>query len=105
MTENAINPTNGRTNGWRFSKEVPISVVGFLILQAVLLIVFIADLSSTVKGLVTAQVNAYTKDDARKDRELNDSKLERIKDKEDEITRRTALLEAQFNELRARVVK
>jgi hypothetical protein len=96
-------------NGWRFSKDVPISVVGFLLLQAILLIVSYVDLVGTVKGLVAAQVvsqgTAYTKDDARKDRELSDSKLARIQDKEEEITRRIALIEAQFNELRARVVK
>jgi hypothetical protein len=96
-------------DGWRFSKDIPISVVGFLILQAVFLIVSYVDLISTVKGLVAANIvstaTAYTKDDARKDRELMESKLVNIANKEDEMTRRIALLEAQANELRARLTK
>jgi peptidoglycan hydrolase CwlO-like protein len=105
MTELHI---NGNGSKLRWFKD-PIAILVVVILQTISFTVFLTTMNATLNGVVKdnaeSKVNAYTKDDARKDRELQDSKLERIKDKEDEMTRRTALLEAQFNELRARVVK
>lgn len=84
---------------WRISKDIPISVVGFIVLQTILLTWFLAGQSAKLTAVVDDNTNAkaaaYTKDDARKDRELMDSKLINVQNKEDEITRRMALIEAQ----------
>lgn len=96
---------NGR-NGWRLSKDIPISVVGVIIMQTLIAVWFIAGLSNglsqVVKDNAESKATAYSKEDARHEREFMEQKFLLLQNKDEEITRRIALLEAQLNELKLR---
>jgi hypothetical protein len=90
---------------WRFSKEVSLGLLAYLIVQTVFGIVFINDLSSSVKSLVLAQaaalLTAYSKEDARHEREFMDLKFTASAHADEEIVRRISVLEGQVAELRS----
>ena len=87
----------------------PLALIIFLVFQTVTFAVFLTTLNNSVvqisKDNAESKLTAYTKDDAHKDRELLDSRFARLQDKDEEITRRIALLEGQINELKARAQK
>ena len=107
MTDEKL--SNGNGSRWRFSKEIPLSLLGIIVIQTISFAVFLTQLNSAVTQIIKdnaeSKLTAYTKDDAHKDRELLDSRFARLQDKDEEITRRIALLEGQINELKARAQK
>jgi hypothetical protein len=78
--ENGINSAaRPAAERWRIAKDIPIAVVGAVILQTLFLVVWITNLSGTVNAVVANQLDfknqQYTRDDARRDRELIDQKM------------------------------
>jgi hypothetical protein len=103
-----MNEIGAHDNGrWRLSKDIPVSVVGFIILQTITFTWFLASqngkLTAVIDDNASNKIAAYTKDDARHEREFMEQKFLLLQNKDDEMTRRLALVEAQINELRTRV--
>lgn len=99
---NEANP-NGH---WRLSKEIPISVVGFIVVQTFALVWFLAGQNAKLTTLgeesaLNKQAN-YSKEDARHEREFMELKFLLLQTKDDETIRRIVLLEVQVAELKAR---
>lgn len=84
-------------------------MIGAFIIQTLIFTWFLAGQNSKLNTVIddnaAAKLAVYTKDDARKDRELMDSKLVNVQSREDEMIRRIALLEAQANAFQARLTK
>lgn len=106
MTEEHL---HGANNRWRLSKDIPVSVVGFIIVQTITFTWFLASqngkLTAVIEDSATSKIAAYTKEDARHEREFMEQKFILLQNKDDEMTRRLALVESQINELRTRVSK
>jgi len=102
----SVRPQNGRNGGWRFSKDIPVSVVGFIILQTILLTYFLAGQNAKLEAVVADNASnkstQYTKEDARHEREFIEQKFLLMQNKLDEDIRRITSLEAQVNEVKAR---
>ena len=107
MTELKIMDGNNGSK-LRWFKD-PIAVLIVVVLQTISFTVFLTTMNGTLNGVVKeiadSKGTAYTKVDAHNERELMDSRFARLQDKDEEMVRRIALLEAQINELRARVLK
>jgi hypothetical protein len=90
----------------RFSHEISIGVLAFLILQAVAFIVFATTQNNKLENLLTAftmaQQDRYTKGDASREREFQEQKYLIIQQRHDEGIRRIGVLEGQVNELMGR---
>lgn len=89
--------------GWRLSKEIPLSVVLFLVVQTLTASWFLSSQNKTLNDLVAAktkeETTRYTKEDATREREFQEQKYILLSNKMDESTRRIALLEGQVTEL------
>ena len=108
MTEPTTNETNGtERDGWRLSRDVPISVVAFLVVQTLTFTWFLASQAAATATLVVAQaeqkMTRYSKEDAIHEREFQDQKFIILQSKLDDSIRRIAILEGQSNELLNRV--
>lgn len=93
-------------NRWHLSKDIPISMLGVLLLQTILFTVFITNLAAKVNSVVednvAAKLTVYSKDDARHEREFMEQKLIILSNKDEEMLRRISLLEGAVGELRAK---
>jgi hypothetical protein len=94
---------------WRISKDIPITVVGFLLFQTLCLTWFLAglrsDLSAVIKDTADAKAAAYTKEDARHEREFIEQKFLTMQNTTEDHVRRIAIIEGQINELRNKINK
>jgi hypothetical protein len=81
----------------------PVTVLTVVILQTISITIFLTTMSATLNGVVRditeSKLAQYTKDDARKDRELADTKFLLVQLRNDELVRRIGILEGQTNEL------
>lgn len=88
---------------WHMSREIPVSLLAVVILQTVAFVFWIATLSSTVTNIVTLmqefRAERYTRDDARRDRELQDQKLEALRTSDREFDRRMGLAEGRVDRM------
>lgn len=90
----------------RFSREISVGVLAFLILQAVAFIIFATTQNNKLESLLVAfnaaQAQQYTKNDAQREREFIEQKFLIIQTRNDELVRRVGVLEGQVNELMGR---
>lgn len=90
----------------RFSKEISVGVLAFLILQAVAFIIFATTQNNKLENLLIAftqsQADRYTKTDAAREREFIEQKFLIMHHRDDEMVRRVGVLEGQVNELMGR---
>lgn len=93
-------------NRWHLSKDVPISILVFLLFQTIGFTVFLTNLSGKVASVaddnVAAKLTAYSKEDARHEREFLEAKFLLFTNKDEEMIRRISLLEGAVNELKAK---
>ena len=88
------------TNTWRLTKEIPVSTLIFIVMQTMALTWFLAgqnsSLTTVIETVKKSDSVAYTKDEARHEREFTDSKLKNIEQSLADFTRRLALVEGQL---------
>lgn len=92
-------------NRWRLSKDIPISVVGFIVCQTIAMTWFSAGQNAKLNSLSEenqiSKATQYTKEDARHEREFIEQKFITAENKNEEVTRRLALVEAQVAAMRS----
>ena len=91
---------------WRLSKDIPVSVVGFIIVQTITFTWFLASqngkLTAVIEDNAANKIASYTKEDARHEREFMEQKFLLLQNRQDELVRRLSLAESQINENRVR---
>jgi hypothetical protein len=89
---------------WHVGKEVPLAVLFTLMVQTGGGIWWLAQVSSkidyAVQTLQTFQAERYTREDARRDKELMLSVVEALKQKESDMERRIGVMEGSRSGLR-----
>lgn len=102
---NADDLTNSGNGRWHVGKEVPIALVGVLIVQTIGFIWSIAGLYNRVDNLVVTvtelKQERYTKEDARRDRDLVTLIADGQRQRDNEQERRIQILESFYNQWRA----
>lgn len=88
-----------RNNHWRFTKDIPLSLLFLIIGQTFGFVWFLAGqnaaLNLVIKQVADGQAHGYTKDDAFKDRELLDQRFLNYTQRTEELVRRLTLVEGQ----------
>ena len=83
----------------------PLAIIVMLIFQTISFAVFLTQLNGAVTQIIKdnaeTKLTAYSKEDARHEREFQDQKYLLLKSENDEQTRRIALLEGQMNALKS----
>jgi hypothetical protein len=83
---------------WHVGKEIPLALVAVLLIQTVGVIWWIAGLSNRVENLVTVvsemRQERYTKDDARRDRDIVNMVVDAQRQRDSEQERRISILES-----------
>lgn len=106
-------PMNGNGNGngyhervtdrWHMGKEIPIVLVLAVLLQTAGGIWWMAQLSSKIDNAIVNigefKTERYTREDARRDRELLEQKLEALRAVDREFDRRQALVEGRMERM------
>jgi hypothetical protein len=91
------------TDRWHLGKEIPLTVIGLLVAQTAGYIWWLSHLSFTVDNAVVQmseyKAERYTREDARRDRELLDQRFQAQKLIDNDIERRTTGLEARIDRL------
>lgn len=89
---------------WHVGKEVPIAVLFALVIQTAGGIWWLAQLSAKIDYAIGAlsefRVERYTREDARRDRELLVTLIEQVKQRDIEHERRMTAIEAQLERAR-----
>lgn len=89
---------------WHVGKEVPIAVLLTLVVQTAGGIWWLAQLSAKIDAAITTlaefRVERYTREDARRDRELMMAVIEQQRQRDQDLERRTALIESTLERLR-----
>lgn len=97
------NEHSQQRSGWHIGREIPITIVGFLGVQTIFLVIWLANLSSSVNTAVTSlaelKQERYTKSDALKDRELLDLKFASQTLVVSDLTRRMVDAEGKMQQL------
>lgn len=97
MTEENVGGSNNR---WRISKEIPLTVVVVIIIQTAAFVWALATHSNTLGTLVQtvakAESQAYTKEDAHNERELQTQIHKNMADRTDDLLRRLTILESNL---------
>ncbi len=91
------------TDHWHIGKEIPIAFVGAVLLQTVALVFWIAQLSSEVKfasaQMIEFKNERYTREDSRRDRDLDEQKRQTQKLLDEGIQRSLNAIEARMERL------
>ena len=89
---------------WHVGKEIPIALVGALLVQTVGLVWSIAGLYNRVDNLVLVtnkmENERYTKEDARRDRDIVNMLVDAQRQRDNEQERRISIMESLINQLR-----
>lgn len=89
---------------WHVGKEIPLALVGALLLQTVGLVWSIAGLYNRVDNLVIItnkmENERYTKEDARRDRDIVNMVIDAQRQRDNEQERRIAIVESLLNQWR-----
>lgn len=95
-----------KNNRWHLSKDIPISMLAYLVVQTILFTWFLSALNSklntTAEENTSSKLIAYTKEDARHEREFMEQKFLLLANRDEETMRRMSLLEGSVNELKAK---
>lgn len=82
---------------WHIEKKISLGVIGFLLVQTVAFVVFMTRLSGNVETLIKGQdeykIERYTREDARRDRELYTVLFDNSRRERNELERRLSILE------------
>lgn len=100
MTENNYDGWDGserRTEHWHIAKEVPIAVLFMLVVQTAGGIWWLAQLSAKIDGAISRlaefQVERYTREDARRDREFLFAVIDQVRQRNNDQDRRLSIIE------------
>lgn len=89
---------------WHVGKEVPIAVLFTLVVQTGGGIWWLAQLSAKIDSAISTldefRVERYTREDARRDRELVMAVIEQQRQRDQDLERRMALVEAALDRAR-----
>lgn len=89
---------------WHVGKEVPIAVLFTLIVQTAGGIWWLAQLSAKIDAaigtLAEFRIERYTREDARRDRELIMAVIEQQRQRDQDLERRMALTESTLDRMR-----
>jgi hypothetical protein len=91
---------------WHVGKEIPLALVAALLVQTVGLVWSIAGLYNRVDNLVQTtsemKLERYTKEDARRDRDMVNMVIEAQRQRDNEQERRISIMESLQNQWRTR---
>lgn len=95
---------------WHIGKEIPLALVVAVIIQTIFFVIWLSNLSSSVGNVTSTlaefKTERYTRDDARRDRELMEQKMALGSQAASEAIRRIGDLESRVQQLeRARPTK
>jgi hypothetical protein len=103
VLEKATTTTTDTNKRWHIGKEIPLVIVGAIIMQTAGFVWWLSQLSSNVSSLNTAfaefKLERYTREDARRDRELIDQKLQAQLPVDRELERRINSIESRIDRL------
>lgn len=89
---------------WHVGKEIPLALVGALLVQTIGLVWSIAGLYNRVDNLVatTTEMKSerWTKEDARRDRDIVNMLVEAQRQRDNEQERRISIMESLINQWR-----
>lgn len=107
MSEQTEEPIFEERTRWRIDHKVPITLIFTLLLQTGAGVAFFTNLSGKVdealKLMAEFKAERYTKEDARRDREVYQLLINNIAAKDAEIARRVQDLETQMAEHRKEI--
>lgn len=91
------------TDRWHLGKDIPIALIVAVLLQTAGGIWWMAQLSSKIDNAIQTigefRAERYTREDARRDRELMDQKLEALRAADREYDRRISLGEGRIDRI------
>lgn len=88
---------------WHFGKEVPLALVVAVVIQTIFLVVWLSNLSSNVNNVMATlaefKTERYTREDARRDRELMEQKMSTQSAASVDYIRRIGDLESRLQQM------